>query len=101
MSTDPIALTRKLLSFNTINPPGSERECAQYLGKMLEDNDFAVGMHEFGDTRASLVASSDGGERVPICFAAHIDTVPLGKAQWSVDPFSGEIDGDKIYGRGS
>ena len=34
-----LELTRDLLSFNTINPPGQERECAQYLGKMLEDGD--------------------------------------------------------------
>src|SRR4051794_33638916 len=31
----------------------------------------------------------------------HLDTVPLGRADWSVDPFSGETDGDRLFGRGT
>ena len=31
----------------------------------------------------------------------HIDTVALGVAPWTRDPFSGETDGDRLYGRGS
>ena len=27
--------------------------------------------------------------------------MPLGKADWSVDPFSGETDGDRLFGRGT
>ena len=41
------------------------------------------------------------GAKPPICFTGHIDTVPLGDAEWSVDPFKAEIDGNRIYGRGS
>ena len=33
---DPRALTRELLAFNTINPPGMERACASHLGAILE-----------------------------------------------------------------
>ena len=29
----------------------------------------------------------------PLCFAGHLDTVPLGAAPWTRDPFGGEIDG--------
>jgi succinyl-diaminopimelate desuccinylase len=100
-SSDLIALTRKLISFNTINPPGQERECAQYIAKLLEDGGFKVNLFEFEDTRTSLVARSGDESELPICFTGHIDTVPLGESQWHADPFKGEIDGDKIYGRGS
>ena len=31
----------------------------------------------------------------------HLDVVPLGTRAWSKDPFAGEADGDKLYGRGS
>src|SRR5262249_23644013 len=42
------------------------------------------------------------GSMPPLCFTGHVDTVPLGNAPWSVDPFAGEIiDGNKMYGRGS
>lgn len=100
-SSDLVALTRKLISFNTINPPGQERECAQYIAEILEEAGFRVSLFEFEDTRASLVARSGNEDVLPICFTGHIDTVPLGEAQWNVDPFKGEADGDKIYGRGS
>jgi len=39
-SLNSIALTRKLLTFNTMNPPGQERACAEYLGKLLGDGGF-------------------------------------------------------------
>jgi len=99
---DPRALTRELLAYNTINPPGMERACARHLGKILEDAGFAVAYHEFAEARTSLVATIGGdASRPPICFTGHIDVVPLGAAHWSHDPFAGEIDGDKVYGRGS
>jgi succinyl-diaminopimelate desuccinylase len=97
-----ISLTQKLLSFNTINPPGLERDCAEYLGQILEDGGFRVSLHEFATGRTSLIARLDGKESKPaLCFTGHIDTAPLGVATWSKDPFTGKIEGDKIYGRGS
>jgi len=101
VSSDLTALTRKLISFNTINPPGRERECAHYISNLLENGGFKVSLFEFEDTRTSLVARSGNEGELPICFTGHIDTVPLGETQWHADPFKGETDGDKIYGRGS
>ena len=37
----------------------------------------------------------------PLCFTGHIDIVPLGAAPWTKDPFAGETDAGKMYGRGS
>lgn len=97
-----LSLTRRLLSFNTINPPGQERQCAHYLGRLLEDGGFKVAYHEFDEGRTSLVARLTGKpDRSAICFCAHMDTVPLGTMSWRRDPFRGEVDGDRIYGRGS
>ncbi|MBT8367667.1 MAG: M20 family metallopeptidase [Deltaproteobacteria bacterium] len=97
-----LALTRKLLSFNTINPPGQERQCAQYLGKLLEDGGFKVAYYDFAESRTSLIARLEGrGDQPPICFSGHLDTVPLGAESWSKDPFSGEVDGNRVYGRGA
>lgn len=101
VSPDLITLTRKLISFNTINPPGQERQCAQYIAQILDEAGFRVSLFEFEDTRTSLVARSGNEGVLPICFTGHIDTVPLGEAQWNADPFKGETHGDKIYGRGS
>ena len=99
---NPIELTRELLRFNTINPPGMERACARRLGKLLEDAEFKCTYHEFAEGRTTLVAEIGGGQtKPPICFTGHIDTVPLGAAPWSRDAFAGETDGDKMFGRGA
>jgi succinyl-diaminopimelate desuccinylase len=99
---DPRVLTRELLAFNTINPPGMERACARHLGALLEGAGFDVAYHEFAEARTSLIATLGGNDaRAPICFTGHIDTVPLGAARWTRDAFAGETDGDRIYGRGS
>ncbi len=99
---NPVKLTQTLVSFDTINPPGNERPCAEHVGNLLEAGGFSVSYHEFADTRTSLVARIGGSsEGKPLCFTGHIDVVPLGGASWSVDPFAGEIAEGKLYGRGS
>lgn len=99
---DPRALTRELLAFNTVNPPGMERACARRLGAILEEAGFRISYHEFAEGRTSLIARIGGGHRrPPICFTGHIDVVPLGAAPWTRDPFAGDTDGDRLYGRGS
>ena len=97
-----LELTRELLSFNTINPPGQEKNCAQYLGKLLEDGGFKVAYYDFAEDRTSLIARAKGRlDKPPICFSGHLDTVPLGAESWRKDPFEGEVDGNRIYGRGA
>jgi succinyl-diaminopimelate desuccinylase len=97
-----LELTRELLRFNTINPPGDERDCAHHLGRLLENAQFTVVYHEFADKRTSLIARV--GEMVdpkPLCFTGHIDTVPLGTMPWVADAFTGDIDDGRLYGRGA
>ncbi len=99
---NPVQLTRDLVRFNTVNPTSHEFECAHYLGKYLEDLGFEVRYFEFSEKRTSLVARMKGsGDGLPLCFTGHIDTVPLGAADWSYDPFAGDLDGDRITGRGT
>ncbi len=101
-SLNALSLTRKLLGFNTMNPPGQERACAEYLGKLLEDGGFETRLYEFSEGRTSLVARLKGiNDRAPICFTGHIDTVPLGATRWTQDPLKGEVEGGRIYGRGA
>ena len=62
---DPRALTRELLAFNTINPPGMERACARHLGAILEAAGFRTAYHEFAEARTSLIAEIGGDPRSP------------------------------------
>lgn len=103
MSThDAVALTRDLLCFDTVNPPGGERDCARHAGAMLEEWGFKVEYHEYEEGRTSVIARAGGSDaKAPLCLTGHLDVVPLGTRKWTKDPFAGEADGDKLYGRGS
>lgn len=98
---DAVTLTRDLIRFDTVNPPGNERPCAEHLGRLLQDAGFAVSYHDLAPGRASLIARVGGGEKPPLCFTGHIDTVPLGAMPWSKDPFAADVEGDRLYGRGA
>ena len=99
---EAIALTRALLQFDTVNPPGRERDCARHVGRMLEEWGFKVDYHEYQDARTSVIARAGGSDaKPPLCLTGHLDVVPLGARSWSKDPFAGETDGDRLYGRGS
>jgi len=101
-AVNALELTRQLLRMNTVNPPGDEEACARKLGALLEGAGFSAAYHRMGERRANLVARIGGQAGTkPLCFTGHIDTVPLGAAQWQKDPFAGETEGGKLYGRGA
>ena len=97
-----VELTRALVQTETINPPGNEAAAARLVGERLGAAGFAIDAYELGPDRTGLVARSPGsGDRPALCMTAHLDTVPLGRAEWSRDPLAAEVDGDLLYGRGS
>lgn len=105
---DAVNLTRSLIRFDTINPPGNEAASASFLADLLQKGGFMVECHSFGSNRLNLVArrgrhveSRADEKALPICFTGHLDTVPLGNATWKVDPFAGEVIEGRLYGRGS
>lgn len=101
-SIDVISLTRRLLSFNTVNPPGNEHEIAHFVGQLLEENGFKIEYHTLDSNRLTLIATKGLSHSIPpIVLTGHFDVVPLGAKSWTVDPYSGTIKGGKLYGRGS
>ena len=99
---DVITLTRKLISFNTVNPEGNEADIARFVGNLLTDNGFTVDYHKLAENRLTLIAEKGLTDlRPPLVLTGHFDTVALGSKQWSEDPFSGIIKEGKIYGRGA
>jgi succinyl-diaminopimelate desuccinylase len=101
MPTDVVALTRELVRFDTINPPGAEAVAVDHVARLLDTAGFAVRTHELGPGRTSLVARIGSGDGAPLCFTGHIDTVPLGGQPWTRDPHAGELGDGRLYGRGS
>ena len=105
-----IALTQGLVQIPTLNPPGRHyRDLCDWLGERLRGTGWDVQLIRAegakGDTdrfpRWNLVARREGarpGECVH--FNSHHDVVEVGRG-WARDPFGAELDGDRIYGRGT
>lgn len=98
---DARQLTKDIVGINTVNPPGREDACARHVGHILESSGFSLDYHSIGEGRSNLVARIGNGGGAPLCFTGHIDTVPLGAVQWQRDPFAGETDGGRLFGRGT
>jgi len=99
---DVVGLTSDLVSINTINPPGQESECSEFLANILEKVGFSVEIQTFGEQRTNLIAKlGSDNKRLPLCFTGHLDTVPLGSTPWTRDPFITSIEDNKMYGRGT
>jgi succinyl-diaminopimelate desuccinylase len=99
-----VELTQELVRTETINPPGDEARAAGLLAARLEAAGLEVAAHELGSPeRTSIVARRPGrdGDVPALCLTGHLDTVPLGGREWERDPLGGEIDGDRLHGRGS
>jgi succinyl-diaminopimelate desuccinylase len=102
MPINPVELSRELVAFNTINPPGRELACIRHLENILAASGLATSVQEFAEDRANLIARiGSAGDKPPLCFTGHVDTVPLGNAPWNFDPFAGDIVDGKLYGRGT
>jgi len=102
ISEEVISLTRKLISYNTVNPEGNEEDIARFVGKLLVRNGFTVDYQQLAKNRLMVIAEKGlSSLNPPLVMTGHFDTVPLGAQKWSEDPFLGIIKEGKIYGRGS
>ncbi|MGB9727048.1 MAG: M20 family metallopeptidase [Nitrososphaeria archaeon] len=98
-----VMLTKKFVQFDTQNPPGKEKELAQYLDELLRSLGLKTKILDFLPDRPNLFAEykvKDEGKN--FLFDGHLDTVPVGDPSlWTVDPFSGALKEDRVYGRGA
>lgn len=98
-------LLRRLIQFDTVNPPGAEEECQQYLRGLLESAGFDVRLLAAIPGRTNLVArlpAPSGADGPVLCLLGHVDTVLANPAEWEVSPWSGELRDDGcVWGRGA
>src|SRR5215218_6058748 len=92
----------KLIRFNTVNPPGNERACLEWLASYLSDAGLEVELAGAEPERPNLVATYQGGEDGPVLgYGSHVDTVLADSDDWSADPWAAEIRDGFLYGRGT
>jgi succinyl-diaminopimelate desuccinylase len=97
-----IDLARRLIAFDTTNPPGNEEPAIRWLGSYLQTAGIPVTIQPLAAGRANLIARLPGaGQTGHLVLSGHMDVVPPGLGPWTYPPFAGEQVGDRLYGRGA
>jgi acetylornithine deacetylase/succinyl-diaminopimelate desuccinylase-like protein len=95
-------LLQNLIRLDTVNPPGNETIAAEALREYLEENGVTCELYAKVPERANLVARIPGsGDGPRLLLLAHTDTVLADPAEWQLDPWSGELRDDQVWGRGA
>ncbi|OOF40156.1 succinyl-diaminopimelate desuccinylase [Rodentibacter mrazii] len=93
-----VQLAQELIRRPSISP--NDEGCQTLIAERLEKLGFEIEWLPFNET-LNLWAKHGAGEPV-VAFAGHTDVVPVGdEHQWNYPPFSAEIVGDMLYGRGA
>jgi acetylornithine deacetylase/succinyl-diaminopimelate desuccinylase-like protein len=75
---------------------------AELLRDYLEANGVEVELYARVPERANLVARIRGSEDGPrLALLSHTDTVHADPAEWTLDPWSGEVRDGEVWGRGA
>jgi acetylornithine deacetylase/succinyl-diaminopimelate desuccinylase-like protein len=99
---DAVELLKALIRINTANPPGNERPAQELLSDTLTAAGFACELLSAEAGRPNLVARLTGARPGPtLCLLGHVDTVPADPAEWSFDPWIGDVAGGEVRGRGA
>src|SRR6476659_6067947 len=85
-------LLQELIRIDTTNPPGNETAAAEVLQAYLEDSGAEVELY------ARIPGRGDGPT---LLFLSHTDVVLADAAEWTADPFGGELRSGEIWGRGA
>lgn len=103
-----VELLQALVRIPSVNPHGDpgtahtgEARCAEYVGEFLTRCGARTELREVRPGRPNVtgVFPSDAPGKKRIVFAPHTDTVSV--AGMTIEPFSGELRGGKILGRGA
>lgn len=98
----PEKLLRDVIRIPSCDPPGGELAVAEMVHDHLLAQSIDSVLDEFQPGRANVLGSVKGaGDRPPLVFSAHLDTVPVGEQPWSFDPFAGDLHEEMIRGRGA
>ena len=98
---EAVELLRELIRLDTVNPPGNETLAAELLRAYLEEAGVECDLYAKVPERANLVARIRGGDGPRLLLLSHTDTVLADPDEWSVDPWSGELRDDQVWGRGA
>lgn len=98
----PAELLRKLIRYDTTNPPGAEAACVSYIGELCQSLGIKTASYAKDPARPNLVARLSGaGNAAPMLLYGHVDVVSTANQDWTHPPFSGAIADGMVWGRGA
>jgi acetylornithine deacetylase len=100
-SSPALDLVKRLIAFDTTSR-NSNLELIEFVKSLLERTGAKTRLtFDDGKVKANLFATlgpqRDGG----YVLSGHTDVVPVDGQDWSSDPFSAEVRGGKLFGRGA
>ena len=104
---DPLALLKKMLSFDTQNfgKGGNTRPHAEWLKSVWDaagvPAEIIATPQPDNVHLIARIPGKPGSKEKPLLLLGHSDVVPVERENWSVDPFAGTVKGGEIYGRGA
>jgi acetylornithine deacetylase/succinyl-diaminopimelate desuccinylase-like protein len=94
-----------LIKINTSNPPGNEQVAAMYIAGVLKKEGISAEVLDLTPGRSAVVArlrsAAVADPSKALLLVAHLDTVPVEKTRWTVDPFGAVVKDGYMYGRGT
>ncbi|MEV5608742.1 M20/M25/M40 family metallo-hydrolase [Streptomyces sp. NPDC052225] len=101
-----VTFTSELIRIDTTNRGGGdcqERPAAEYAAAKLAEAGLEPTILERTPGRGNVVARIAGTDpgADALLVHGHLDVVPAEAADWSVDPFSGEVRDGVVWGRGA
>ncbi len=98
----PVELLQHLIRFDTTNPPGNEAACIRYVDEMLTQAGLETTVLAKDANRPNLIAHLKGQGAAPaLLLYGHVDVVTTADQVWTHPPFSGEVSGGYVWGRGA
>src|SRR5205807_2193973 len=102
LQAETTEVLQRLVRFNTVNPPGNERPAIEYLAGYLGEAGFETEILGVSEERANLIGTLGGGSEGPtLLYLGHVDTVLADPAEWTHDPWSGDVVDGFLWGRGA
>ena len=101
LDDEAVSWLQNYLKIDTVNPPGNESRAVEYIANIFEQEGIDFNSAESAPGRGNIWARIEGGDKPALVLLHHSDVVPVNEKYWDFDPFSGEIKGGYILGRGA
>ena len=99
---EALEVLQKLVRFDTVNPPGNEKQCIQYIDGVLHNAGLETTIFEPQMGRHSLLCWLKGEGLAPgLLMQGHVDVVGVQGQKWTKPPFGAEIHDGFVWGRGT